>query len=122
MPTFRPFIYIDTKDSSCVTQQIQKEPANHLHYKMIFFPDGFNAGIDPASFKLVSAIVRTHYSNFRGYLDQFGTICSYRYCPTQEQSYMYDPSGTKVSADLGGFNVEDENKQHQNQAHEEKNY
>jgi len=99
MPTFRPFIYIDTKDSSCATQQWK--PSNQPHNKMIFFPDGFNAGTDPASFKLVSAIVRTHYSNFRGYLDQFGTICSYRYCPTQEQSYMYDPSGTKVSANLG---------------------
>jgi hypothetical protein len=106
MPTFRPFIYIVTEDSNYATQQW--EPDNHPHNKMIFFPDGFNAGTDPSSFNLVSAIVRSHYSNFRGYLDQFGTICGYRYCPAPQQSYAYDLSGTKVSANLGGITLEQE--------------
>jgi hypothetical protein len=51
---------------------------------------------------------RTNYSNFRGYLDQFGTICGYRYCPAPQQSYAYDPSGIKVSANLGGITLEQE--------------
>ena len=103
MPISRPFIYIDTEDSN---KQNQSKSTAQLHYKMIFFPPGFKAGTDPASFDLVSAIVRTHYSNFRGYLDEFGTIRGYRYCPTPEESFAYDPSGTKVSANLGGIELE----------------
>lgn len=106
MPTFRPFIYIDTKDPRYVTEQNQSGSTAQTHHKMIFFPPGFKAGTDPASFKLISAIVRSHYSNFRGYLDRFGAICGYRYCPTPAESYAYDPYGTKVSANLGRIEVE----------------
>ena len=102
MPIYRPFIYIDTENSN---KNNQSRLSERLRYKLIFFPAGFKAGTDPASFKLVGAIVRTHYSNFRGYLDEFGTICGYRYCPTPQQSYAYDPCGTKVSANLGGIGL-----------------
>lgn len=62
----------------------------------------------PSYILLQGVAKRTHYSNFRGYLDQFGTICGYRYCPAPQQSYAYDLSGTKVSANLGGITLKEE--------------